>query len=175
MKDKILREKLEHIKLLLLDVDGVLTDGSIIYDDDGRETKIFNSRDGVGIRLAMQAGIKIGIVTGRSSKALRHRCENLGIRLVFDGVEDKAGMVAEIISQSGIEAEQAAFMGDDLPDLPLMKLIGLAIAVADAHEIVRRSADWTTRAPGGRGAVREVCEELLKAKGVWNQVVDMYL
>ena len=174
MKDKILREKLKHIKLLLLDVDGVLTDGSIIYDDDGRETKIFNSRDGVGIRLAMQAGIKIGIVTGRSSKALRHRCENLGIGLVFDGVADKAGMVAEITSQSGIEAEQAAFMGDDLPDLPLMKLIGLAIAVADAHEIVRRSADWTTRAPGGRGAVREVCEELLKAKGVWDQIIARY-
>ena len=174
MKDKAQIKKLKHIQLLLLDVDGVLTDGSIIYDDDGRETKIFNSKDGFGIKLAMRAGINVGIVTGRSSKALRHRCENLGITLLFDGVEDKAGMLAEIVRQSGIDAEHAAFMGDDLPDLPLMKLTGLSIAVADAHEIVRQSADWITRSPGGRGAVREVCEELLKAKGLWDQVVARY-
>jgi 3-deoxy-D-manno-octulosonate 8-phosphate phosphatase (KDO 8-P phosphatase) len=174
MKDKAQLKKLKHIQLLLLDVDGVLTDGSIIYDDDGRETKTFNSKDGFGIKLAMRAGIKVGIVTGRSSQALHHRCNNLGIKLLFDGVEDKAGMLAEIVSQSGVNAEHTAFMGDDLPDLPLMKLTGLSIAVADAHEIVRQSADWTTRAPGGRGAVREVCEALLKSRGVWDEIVARY-
>ena len=167
-------DRLKHIRLLLLDVDGVLTDGSIIYNHGGRETKIFNSREGFGIKLVMEAGIKVGIVTGRRSEALRHRCDNLGIKLLFDGVKDKAGMLAEIVSQTGIDAEHAAFMGDDLPDLPLMKLTGLSIAGADAHEIVRLSADWTTRAPGGHGAVREVCEELLKAKGMWEEVVARY-
>jgi len=174
MKDKALLEKLKKIQLILLDVDGVLTDGSIIYNDDGRETKIFNARDGFGIRLVMQAGITVGIVTGRSSEALRHRCENLGIQYLFDGVQDKAAMLDKIVTQTGVEAEHAAFMGDDLPDLPLMKRTGLSIAVADAHELVRQKADWTTRAPGGHGAVREVCEALLKAQGLWEEIVARY-
>ena len=167
-------EKLKHIQLLLLDVDGVLTDGSIIYNDDGSETKIFNARDGVGLRLVMQAGITVGIVTGRSSNALRHRCDNLGIRYLFDGVRDKAGMLEKIVAQTGIGPEHAAFVGDDLPDLPIMKHTGLSIAVADANEIVRQKADWTTQAPGGHGAVREVCEALLTAKGLWEEIVGRY-
>lgn len=174
MKDKALMEKLKRIQLLLLDVDGVLTDGSIFYKDDGREIKVFNARDGFGIKLVIQAGITVGIVTGRSSAALRHRCENLGIQYLYDGVENKAGMLDKIATQTGIDAEQAAFVGDDLPDLPLMRRTGLSIAVADAHEIVRQKADWTTRAPGGSGAVREVCEALLKAKGLWDQIVGRY-
>jgi len=174
MKDKALLEKLKKIQLILLDVDGVLTDGSIIYNDDGRETKIFNARDGFGIRLVMQAGITVGIVTGRSSEALRHRCENLGIQYLFDGVQDKAAMLDKIVTQTGVEAEHAAFMGDDLPDLPLMKRTGLSIAVADAHELVRQKADWTTQASGGHGAVREVCEALLKAQGLWEEIVARY-
>ena len=167
-------KKLKHIQLLLLDVDGVLTDGSIIYNDDGSETKIFNARDGFGLKLVMSAGIKVGIVTGRSSQALRHRCDNLGIDLLFDGVGDKAQMLEEIVAQTGIDTEQTAFVGDDLPDLPIMKHAGLSIAVADAHEIVRQKADWTTLAPGGHGAVREVCEALLMAKGVWDEIVKRY-
>jgi 3-deoxy-D-manno-octulosonate 8-phosphate phosphatase (KDO 8-P phosphatase) len=174
MKDRALLKKLKHIQLLLLDVDGVLTDGSIIYNDDGRETKIFNAKDGFGLRLVMQAGVKVGIITGRSSRALGLRCQNLGITYLFDGVEDKAGILDEIVAQTDVKADRAAFMGDDLPDLPLMKRTGLSIAVADAHEIVRQTADWTTRAPGGRGAVREVCEALLKAKGLWEGIVARY-
>ncbi len=174
MKDKALAEKLKHIQLLLLDVDGVLTDGSIIYNDDGSETKIFNAKDGLGLRLVMSAGIEIGIVTGRKSKALRHRCDDLGIRYLFDGVGDKAKMLTEIVTQTGIGPEQAAFVGDDLPDLPLMKQVGLTIAVADAHGIIRQNADWTTKAPGGRGAVREICEALLKAKGLWDEILCRY-
>ena len=174
MKDTVLLEKLKHIQILLLDVDGVLTDGSIIYNEDGGETKIFNARDGFGLRLVMSAGIEVGIVTGRSSKALGHRCNNLGIGYLFDGVADKAQMLEKIVAQTGIDPEHAAFMGDDLPDLPLMKHTGLSIAVADAHEMVRQKADWTTQAPGGRGAVREVCEALLTAKGIWDEIVERY-
>jgi len=174
MKDTVLLEKLKHIQLLLLDVDGVLTDGSIIYNDDGSETKIFNARDGFGLKLVMSAGIKVGIVTGRSSQALRHRCDNLGIDLLFDGVGDKALMLEEIVAQTGIDTEQTAFVGDDLPDLPIMKNAGLSIAVADAHEIVRQKADWTTLAQGGQGAVREVCEALLTARGVWEEITARF-
>ena len=174
MKNRAPLEKLKHIQLLLLDVDGVLTDGSIIYNDAGSETKIFNARDGLGLKMAMQAGIKIGIVTGRSSNALRHRCDNLGIRHLFDGIADKAIILKQIAAQTGVGPENAAFMGDDLPDLPIMKRTGFAIAVADAHEIVRQKADWTTRARGGHGAVREVCEALLKAQGFWDQIIARY-
>ena len=174
MKDIAPLEKLKHIQLLLLDVDGVLTDGSIIYNDEGSETKIFNARDGFGLKLVMQAGIKVGIVTGRSSNALRHRCDNLGIRYLFDGIADKAIILEKIAAQTGVDLENAAFVGDDLPDLPIMKSAGLSIAVADAHEIVRQRADWTTQARGGHGAVREVCEALLKAQGLWDQIVTRY-
>jgi 3-deoxy-D-manno-octulosonate 8-phosphate phosphatase (KDO 8-P phosphatase) len=174
MKDTALLEKLKQIQLLLLDVDGVLTDGSIIYNDDGSETKIFNARDGFGLRLVMSAGIKVGIVTGRRSKSLRHRCDNLGIGLLFDGIRDKAEALEEIAAQTGIDSKLTAFVGDDLPDLPIMKHAGLSIAVADAHEIVRQKADWTTRAPGGHGAVREVCEALLMATGLWDEVIARF-
>ena len=167
-------DKLTHIQLLLLDVDGVLTDGSIIYNDAGGETKIFNSRDGLGLKLVIQAGIKVGLVTGRSSGALRHRCQNLGIRHLFDGIADKAQIFDKIVAQTEVGPDKAAFVGDDLPDLPIMKLAGLAIAVADAHEMVRQKADWITQAPGGKGAVREVCEALLRARGIWDQIVACY-
>ena len=174
MKNTPPLKKLKHTQLLLLDVDGVLTDGSIIYNDEGSETKIFNARDGFGLKLVMSVGIEVGLVTGRSSKALRHRCANLGIDHLFDGVGDKAKMLEKIVAQTGIGPEHAAFVGDDLPDLPLMKRVGLSIAVADAHEIVRQKADWTTQAPGGHGSVREVCEALLTAQGLWDEIIARY-
>jgi 3-deoxy-D-manno-octulosonate 8-phosphate phosphatase (KDO 8-P phosphatase) len=174
MKDTALLEKLKHIQLLLLDADGVLTDGSISYNDDGSETKIFSARDGFGLKLVIQAGITVAIVTGRSSKALHHRCDNLGIHYLFDGLADKAMMLEKIAAQTGIGLDHAAFVGDDLPDLPIMKRTGLSIAVADAHEIVRKKADWTTQAPGGHGAVREVCEALLTAKGLWEEITARF-
>ena len=174
MKNTPPLKKLKHTQLFLLDVDGVLTDGSIIYNDEGSETKIFNARDGFGLKLVMSAGIEVGLVTGRSSKALRHRCDNLGVGHLFDGVGDKAKMLEKIVAQTGIGPEHAAFVGDDLPDLPLMKRVGLSIAVADAHEIVRQKADWTTQAPGGHGAVREVCEALLTAQGLWDEIIARF-
>ena len=167
-------EPIKNIRLLLLDVDGVLTDGSIIYDDDGRQTKVFNSKDGLGLRLVMDAGIGVGIVTGRSAMALKHRCENLGIDLIFDAVADKAAVVAEISRSTGIAPEAMAFVGDDLPDLPIMARVGLAVAVADAHPLVAARADLVTEACGGRGAVREVCERLLRAQGLWAAVEERF-
>jgi 3-deoxy-D-manno-octulosonate 8-phosphate phosphatase (KDO 8-P phosphatase) len=168
-------DKLKRIKLLLLDVDGVLTDGSVIYHDTGAETKVFHNKDGLGIRMLMDAGIEVGIVTGRTSRALRHRCDNLGISLVFDQVRDKTGVLEVISKQKGVGAEHIAFVGDDLLDIPLMKKVGLSVAVADAHETVVEHADMVTDAQGGAGAVREVCEAILKAQGLWEKVLARFL
>lgn len=166
-------DKLQNIRMVLLDVDGVLTAGEVIYADSGEQHKIFNVRDGVGIRMLKAAGIQVGIVTGRAAEALLHRCRNLGIDLVFDGVRDKAKVLAQITEQTGIAAEATAFVGDDLPDLAIMQKVGLAVAVADAHEMIRHIAHMTTSVPGGRGAVREVCEAILKAQGRWDDMVRL--
>jgi 3-deoxy-D-manno-octulosonate 8-phosphate phosphatase (KDO 8-P phosphatase) len=162
--------QLKQIRLLLLDVDGVMTAGEIIYSDSGEQFKIFNVKDGLGIRLLKEAGIDVGIVTGRTGKALHHRCHNLGIDLIFDGVRNKADALHAITERTGIAVEAMAFIGDDLPDLMIMKRVGLAVAVADAHETIRKTAHLTTHAPGGRGAVREVCEAVLKAQGIWEEL-----
>ena len=167
-------KNLKTIQLLLLDVDGVLTDGSIIYSDADSETKVFNVKDGLGIKLVMSAGVKVGLVTGRTSKALHRRCRELGIRYVYDGVQQKARLLDQIALETGVGADRTAFIGDDLPDLPLMRRIGLSIAVADAHERIRDFADWITTAPGGRGAVREVCDALLKARGDWEHLMEQF-
>ena len=167
--------KLKHIKLLILDVDGVLTDGGIIYNDNGVETKIFNVKDGLGIKLLMQAGINLCIATGRRSNALYNRCKNLGIEHIFDGADDKAAILDLILDRTGVSAEQVAFIGDDLPDLALMKKVGLSIAVADAHKTVLKNADMVTSAKGGNGAVREVCEAILKAQGFWENILERFL
>jgi 3-deoxy-D-manno-octulosonate 8-phosphate phosphatase (KDO 8-P phosphatase) len=164
--------KLKKIKLLLLDVDGVLTDGSIVYNYQGQESKQFNVKDGYGMKLLMSAGIELGIVTGRRSEALTHRCNDLGIRLIFDGISDKSSVLEEIQQHTGISADSIAFVGDDIPDLALMRRIGVSIAVADAHENVRANADWVTSAPGGAGAVREVCEAILKSQGTWDTILE---
>jgi len=165
---------LPSIKLLLLDVDGVLTTGQVVYSDSGEEIKAFSVKDGLGLRLAMDNGIQVGIVTGRSSGALAHRCRNLGIDLVFDNVSDKAARLPDITSQTGIPAEQMAFIGDDLPDIPLMRRVGLAVAVADAVPEVLAAANMVTAAKGGCGAVRETCEKLLKARGNWESILDRF-
>jgi 3-deoxy-D-manno-octulosonate 8-phosphate phosphatase (KDO 8-P phosphatase) len=167
-------DELKQIKLLLLDVDGVLTDGGIVYDSQGSETKAFDVRDGLGIKLLVQSGIAVGIVTGRRSAALSHRCRDLGIDMVFDAVADKASVLQEALERTGVRVHEVAFVGDDLPDLPLMRRVGVAIAVADAHEMVRAVALLITRAPGGRGAVREVCEQILKSQGLWDHVTGRF-
>lgn len=167
--------KFDQIKLLLLDVDGVLTDGQITYSDTGDQIKSFQSRDGLGLRLLMDAGIRVGIVTGRKSLALVHRCQNLGIDLVFDGIKDKAAALKLIAAQTGIDPPWIAFVGDDLLDLPAMIRVGVSITVPDAPEEVKSRAHYITTAPGGHGAVREICEAILKARGLWNSILNTYL
>jgi len=168
MTDTLLKE----ISLLLVDVDGVLTTGQVIYNDAGQETKVFDVRDGLGLRLLMEAGIKVGIITGRRSLALLHRCNNLGITLLKDGVRDKAAALESILKETGVSASHTAFVGDDLPDLPVMRRVGAPIAVGDAHDLVKQVAVWTTSCRGGRGAVREISERILKAKGEWETLIQ---
>ncbi len=170
-----MKEKLSQIELLLLDVDGVLTDGTITYADSGEQVKSFHSSDGLGLRMLMDAGIGAGIITGRSSKALEHRCKNLGITLLFQGIRDKADALEQICADTGIKKERIAYMGDDLIDLPVMKKVGLSICVADGSQDVKDHADMVTDAPGGKGAVREVCEAVLKSKGLWQTILDRFL
>jgi 3-deoxy-D-manno-octulosonate 8-phosphate phosphatase (KDO 8-P phosphatase) len=165
-------DRLKQIKMVLLDADGVLTSGEIIYSDSGEQIKIFNVRDGVGIRLLKEAGLKVGIITGRKGQALHHRCVNLGIDLIFDGVRHKDKALDDIAARTGISKDAMAYVGDDLPDLPIMKRVGLAVAVGDAHEIIRQVAHITTLAPGGKGAVREISEAILKAQGFWDDLIS---
>jgi 3-deoxy-D-manno-octulosonate 8-phosphate phosphatase (KDO 8-P phosphatase) len=165
---------LTPIELLLLDVDGVLTDGKVIFDDAGTQIKEFNAKDGLGIRLLSDYGVKVGIITGRSSQALLHRCQNLGITLLFQGVDNKAAAFMQILEQTGIPAECITFIGDDLPDLPILRRVGVPVAVCDAHEAVKSSAAIVTLAKGGQGAVREICDAILKAKGLWPEVIRRF-
>ncbi|MCF6245811.1 MAG: HAD-IIIA family hydrolase [Desulfobacula sp.] len=169
-----MESKLSKIKMLLLDVDGVLTDGSVTYTDAGEQIKQFNAKDGLGLRLLMDSNIKVGIITGRTSKALHHRCKNLGISLIFDGIKDKSRVLSKITTQTGIDPEHIAFVGDDLIDLGVMKRVGLPICVADAAQDVICHAHIVTKKGGGQGAVREVCEQILKAKGLWDNILDKY-
>ncbi|MEJ2039500.1 MAG: HAD-IIIA family hydrolase [Desulfosarcinaceae bacterium] len=165
-------QRLRRVEMLLLDVDGVLTAGEIIYGDSGEQIKVFNVRDGLGIRMLREAGLQVGIITGRSGQAIKHRCENLGLTTVFEGIRDKAKVMKQISTKTGIAPEAMGYIGDDLPDLSIMKSVGLAVAVADAHEMVRQSAHLVTCASGGRGAVREVSEAILKAQNKWQDLVD---
>ncbi len=164
--------RLEQIRMVLLDVDGVLTAGEIIYDDSGEQTKVFYVRDGLGIRLLKEAGIQVGIITGRRGKALQHRCDNLGIELIYDGIRDKDKAIDDIHKDTGIAIEAMAFVGDDLPDLPAVKKVGLGVAVGDADPLVKENAHMVTNAPGGKGAVREVSEAILKAQGLWDNLIE---
>jgi 3-deoxy-D-manno-octulosonate 8-phosphate phosphatase (KDO 8-P phosphatase) len=174
LRQNITEERLAAIRLLLLDVDGVLTDGKIIYDDRGAEIKAFHVRDGLGIRLLIRAGIQVGIVTGRSSPALIHRCRDLGIDHLWDGVKDKGKVLPGILTDLSMAAEEVAFVGDDFPDLPIMRRVGLSIAPSDAHPLVQEHVHMITAAPGGNGAVREVCEAVLSAHNLLEKVLAWY-
>ena len=166
------QNKAKKIKLLLLDVDGVLTDGGIVIDDRGHESKRFDVRDGQGIKLLQRAGIEVGFITGRSSRAVRHRAEELGVSLVYQRVKDKT-LIYERIKRNGrLKDEQMAYVGDDLADLPILRQVGLAVTVQDAWSGVKSVADYVTQAQGGRGAVRELSEVLLKAQKVWQNLAD---
>ena len=163
-------EKAKKIQLLILDVDGVMTDGRIVMNDLGQEIKFFNVKDGHGIRLLLTAGIDVAIITGRESETVRRRALDLGITTVYQGIKDKESVCKKIMEEKGLEKEQVCCMGDDLPDIPMLRCAGLPVAVADATYETRESALFVTRAPGGYGAVREMCEIILKAKGAWLEI-----
>jgi len=158
------RKKAKKIKLLLLDVDGVLTDGRIILDDRGVETKQFHVRDGQGIALLMRAGVEVGFITGRSSKVVSYRAKELGLRIVQQGVQDKLGAYARIKAKARLSDEQIAYVGDDIIDLPILRQAGLAVAVRDGWPGLAAFVDFVTKAGGGNGAVREVADLLLQAQ-----------
>lgn len=162
------------IALLVLDVDGVLTDGSILIDDHGCETKRFHVRDGTGIAIWRRLGGEVAIITGRSGRAVGHRAVELGVRHVVQGVADKADAFGTLLDELDIAASASAAMGDDLPDLPMLRLAGYPIAVADAVPEVRALAEFVTVRPGGRGAVREAIEHLLKAASRWDEALAWY-
>jgi YrbI family 3-deoxy-D-manno-octulosonate 8-phosphate phosphatase len=170
-----LAERCAAIRLLLTDVDGVLTDGGVWLDNQGVESKCFNIRDGLAVRLWQQAGGRSGIVTGRSSQIVKLRAAELDMEIVRQGVKDKLPEVQAIAGSLGLQAGEIAYVGDDLPDLPTIRYAGLGIAVADAPEEVRAAADYVTSVPGGRGAVREVVELLLKNTGKWETVIRKYV
>lgn len=162
------------IKLLLLDVDGVMTDGRIIYDNDGGETKAFDVKDGHGLKLVQRAGIQVGIITGRSSKVVARRAVELGIDLVYQGVKDKTVPFREILQKLAITPAEVAYVGDDIVDLPVMLQVGFAATVADAVDDVKPHAHMVASRCGGRGAVREICDFLLKESGRWSSVTSHY-
>jgi 3-deoxy-D-manno-octulosonate 8-phosphate phosphatase (KDO 8-P phosphatase) len=161
------RKKAKKIRLLLLDVDGVLTDGRIIIDDRGVETKQFHVRDGQGISLLQQAGIDVGFVTARSSRSVIFRAKELNVKLVRQGVQNKLDADNEIKRSSGLNDDQIAYVGDDIVDRPVLKLAGLAVSVADGWPELISTVDFVTATGGGQGAVREVAELLLKTQGKW--------
>ncbi len=174
MTEKKYLTKLKKIKLLLLDVDGVLTDGKIIMDSDGRELKSFNVRDGHGLVMLHRHGIAAGILTGRTSTVVEHRARELKITEVYQGALNKKEAFQIILEKNRLIPEQVAFVGDDIVDIPVLRKVGFSVAVADALDLVKRSVDYITVNRGGAGAVREVCEMLLKAQGYWPEVANRY-
>lgn len=166
--------KANQIKLLMLDVDGVLTDGSLLIGSDGHESKRFNVRDGFGIKLWMSQGLEIAIVSGRRSESTTARMAELGITRVEQGAPDKLASLERLCTELAIDKSHVACMGDDLPDLPPMRAAGIAIAVGDGDERVKSCADYVTNAPGGRGAVREAIEYLLKERGLLDGAIAHY-
>jgi 3-deoxy-D-manno-octulosonate 8-phosphate phosphatase (KDO 8-P phosphatase) len=170
-----LAQRCAAIRLLLTDVDGVLTDGSVILDNHGVESKSFNIRDGLAIRLWQHAGGRAGIVTGRSSQVVKLRASELDLDVVRQGVKDKLPEVQAIAAAMKLRPDEIAYVGDDLPDLPTIRDAGLGIAVADAPEEVREGADYVTSVPGGKGAVREVVELMLKNTGRWENAIRKYV
>ena len=168
------QKRAARIKLLLMDCDGVLTDGRVWLFEDGEEQKGFHTRDGLGIELLHRAGLRSGIISGRTSTAVQKRAQGLGMSFVIQGCEDKQKAFGEILDQAGVENLEVAYIGDDLNDIPLMLQSGLGVAVADAALETREHAHYVTNAAGGFGAVREVIELILKSQGRWDELVARY-
>jgi 3-deoxy-D-manno-octulosonate 8-phosphate phosphatase (KDO 8-P phosphatase) len=167
-------ERIKPVLLLILDVDGVMTDGRIIIDDTGRETKSFNVKDGHGIKMLMKYGIDVAIITGRKSAVVEHRAGELGITEVHQHIFNKREVFNDILKKRELKSEQVAFIGDDIVDIPVLKRVGFAVAVADATDEVKTIVHYITKNNGGNGAVREICDLILKAQGKWGDVAQRY-
>lgn len=172
--DNELLKKLKKIKMLVLDVDGVMTDGGIIMDGGGGESKVFNVRDGHGLVLLQRHGISVAILTGRTSTVVEHRARDLKIKEVYQGALNKKEVFVGLLQKNNLLADDVAYMGDDIVDIPVLKMAGFSAAVSDADETVKKIVDHVTASRGGRGAVREICEMLLKAQDFWPEIAARY-
>ncbi len=173
--DKEIMSKAKQIELVIFDVDGVLTDGGLILGESGNEYKVFHSRDGLGLVMLRESGCHVAVISGRSSGIVSERMTALGIEYVYQGQNDKGEALEDLLDKLSIDAKATAYVGDDLIDLPAMRRVGLAIAVADAHALVIEHAHWTTKEIGGRGAAREVCELIMQAKGTLDSQIKHFL
>jgi 3-deoxy-D-manno-octulosonate 8-phosphate phosphatase (KDO 8-P phosphatase) len=173
--DAALRERASKIRLLVLDVDGVLTDGKLYFDHEGNELKAFNTRDGMGIKALQRTGVEVAVITGRQSGAVTHRMAQLGIERVYQGREDKLDVFLALLGATGLDAEQVCYAGDDWIDLPVLLRAGLAVSVADAEDYVRQQVHFITRRNGGEGAVREICNLILSAQQKEQTILDEIL
>lgn len=169
------RARARVLKLMIFDVDGVMTDGTLYYSESGEELKAFNVQDGHGIKMLRQSGVEVALITARNSRAVELRAANLGIAQLYQGVEDKRVAYAALLARLGLAAEQSGHMGDDLPDLPLLTRCGFAATVPAAPEALKRRAHYISRAHGGHGAVREVCEFILRAQGAFERAINVHL
>jgi len=168
-------ERAKAVKLMIFDVDGVMTDGTLYYSERGEELKAFNIRDGLGVKLLKQYGVEAALITARSSRAIELRAADLGIAHLYQGAEDKRGAYAALLAQLGLGSRESGYMGDDLLDLPLLTRCGFAATVPAAPEALQSRAHYVTRARGGHGAVREVCEFILRAQGTLERAIGVYL
>ncbi len=173
---KTLIDKAKTVKLIIFDVDGVLTDGSLFFDNQGQEFKAFNSKDGHGLRLLLENKVEVALITGRQSELVKHRAKNLGLNpdLIYQGYRDKIPAFNDLLEKTGYKRENIAYVGDDVIDLPIMSQVGFSIAVGDANWFVKQQADWTTELGGGKGAAREVSEFILDANGKLEALYEAY-
>jgi 3-deoxy-D-manno-octulosonate 8-phosphate phosphatase (KDO 8-P phosphatase) len=174
-RDPLLLERAARVRLLALDVDGVLTDGQLYFDSQGNELKAFHTHDGLGLKLLQAAGITVALITSRSSSMVAERARALGIEHVYQGREDKLAAFLGLLEETGIAAEHACYAGDDWIDLPVMRQAGLAVTVPDADPAVTERAHWVTGRGGGRGAVREICQLILDAQGHTERLLEGFL
>lgn len=168
-------EKAKNIKLVIFDVDGVMTDGGLFFDNNGGEYKAFNSLDGHGLRMLQECGVKVAVITGRKSELVEHRMGDLGVSLLYQGYRDKTPAFEALLKEVNLEKDEITYVGDDVVDLPIMSQLNFAIAVQNAHPFVKQHAHWITSRSGGYGAVRDVCEFILEAKGLLDDKLHSYL
>lgn len=168
-------EQAKQVRLMIFDVDGVMTDGRLYFNDAGEELKAFNSLDGHGLKMLQQSGVKLAIITGRTSNLVLHRARNLGIEYVYQGAHDKRASFEELIREVGVTAEECGYMGDDVIDLPVMRRVAFAAAVPDSPALVRQYAHYVTGSQGGAGAVREVCELIMQSQNTLEAALAPYL